>query len=52
MLRLRPVSYRQLARLFEKEGWQYDEVPVFVVKNLLRTAGMSQERYFELLREV
>ncbi len=27
----------------------YDEVPVFIIKNLLRTAGMSRERYFELL---
>jgi predicted RNA binding protein YcfA (HicA-like mRNA interferase family) len=28
----------------------YREVPVFIVKNLLRTSGMSRERYFELLR--
>ena len=27
----------------------YDEVPVFIIKNLLRSAGMSRERYFELL---
>ncbi len=27
----------------------YHEVPVFVIKNLLRTAGMSRERYFELI---
>lgn len=25
------------------------DVPVFVIKNLLRTSGMSRERYFELL---
>ncbi len=29
----------------------YDEVPVFIIKNLLRTAGMSRERYFELFEE-
>lgn len=29
----------------------YKAVPVFIVKNLLRTSGMSRERYFELLRE-
>ena len=29
----------------------YQEVPVFIIKNLLRTAGMSRERYFELLQE-
>lgn len=76
MPRLTPVSAHQLARLFEKDGWQYsrtkgdhliytkpgairplvipkyDEVPVFIIKNLLRTAGMSRERYFELLRTV
>lgn len=28
----------------------YRAVPVFIVKNLLRTAGMSRERYFELLK--
>jgi predicted RNA binding protein YcfA (HicA-like mRNA interferase family) len=28
----------------------YREVPVFIIKNLLRTAGMSRERYFELLQ--
>jgi predicted RNA binding protein YcfA (HicA-like mRNA interferase family) len=27
----------------------YSEVPVFIVKNLLRTAGMSREQYFQLL---
>lgn len=26
----------------------YHEVPVFIIKNLLRTAGMSRDRYFEL----
>jgi predicted RNA binding protein YcfA (HicA-like mRNA interferase family) len=30
----------------------YDEVPVFIIKNLLRTAGIPRDRYFELLREV
>ncbi len=29
----------------------YRSVPVFVIKNLLRTAGMTRERYFELLQE-
>jgi predicted RNA binding protein YcfA (HicA-like mRNA interferase family) len=27
----------------------YHEVPVFIIKNPLRTAAMSRERYFELL---
>jgi predicted RNA binding protein YcfA (HicA-like mRNA interferase family) len=29
----------------------YRSVPVFIIKNLLRTSGMSRERYFELLKE-
>jgi len=29
----------------------YPSVPVFIIKNLLRTSGMSRERYFELLNE-
>ncbi len=29
----------------------YKAVPVFIIKNLLRTAGISRERYFELLKE-
>lgn len=27
----------------------YKEVPVFIIKNLLRTAKIDRERYFELL---
>jgi len=27
----------------------YRSVPVFIIKNLLRTACMSRERYFQLL---
>jgi len=30
----------------------YDAVPVFVIRNNLRTAGMSREEYFSLLEEV
>jgi hypothetical protein len=29
----------------------YRPVPVFIVKNLLRTSGMRRERYFEFLSE-
>ena len=28
---------------------RYAAVPVFIIRNNLRTAGMSRERYFELL---
>jgi predicted RNA binding protein YcfA (HicA-like mRNA interferase family) len=28
---------------------KYSSVPVFIIKNNLRTAGISRERYFELL---
>lgn len=28
----------------------YREVPTFIIKNLFRTAGISRERYFELLK--
>lgn len=30
---------------------KYASVPVFIVKNNLRTSGMSRERYFELLSD-
>jgi predicted RNA binding protein YcfA (HicA-like mRNA interferase family) len=29
----------------------YSDVPVFIIKNLLRTAEMSRERYFDLLEK-
>lgn len=29
----------------------YKEVPVFIIKNLLRTAGMSREQFFALLQD-
>jgi len=28
---------------------RYDPLPVFIIKNILRTAGISRERYFDLL---
>jgi predicted RNA binding protein YcfA (HicA-like mRNA interferase family) len=76
MPRLRPVSYKRLAKVFEAEGFRcvrtagdhmvftkpgvvrpvvmpkYAAVPVFVIKNNLRTAGLCRERYFELLGRV
>ncbi|MFP5235730.1 MAG: type II toxin-antitoxin system HicA family toxin [Acidobacteriota bacterium] len=30
----------------------YRAVPVFIIKNLLRTAGMTRDRYFELLQDL
>ena len=72
---LRPVSYKWLIKVFEREGFTFtrqrgdhliytkvgikrplvipawDEVPVFIIKNLLRAAEMSRDRYFELLQQ-
>jgi len=31
---------------------RYDPLPVFIIKNVLRTARISRERYFELLKRV
>ena len=31
---------------------QWREVPVFIIRNNMRSAGMSRERYFELLAQV
>ncbi|HEX3355950.1 MAG TPA: type II toxin-antitoxin system HicA family toxin [Tepidisphaeraceae bacterium] len=30
----------------------YDEVPVFIIRNNLRTAGISRDEYFRLLANV
>jgi predicted RNA binding protein YcfA (HicA-like mRNA interferase family) len=45
-------------RIYVKAGMRrplviplYRAVPVFIIKNLLRTSGMSRDRYFELLRD-
>jgi predicted RNA binding protein YcfA (HicA-like mRNA interferase family) len=45
-------------RIYVKEGVKrplvipaYHAVPIFIIKNLLRTSGMSRDRYFELLKE-
>jgi hypothetical protein len=42
--------------MFKKHGTirpvvipKYSAVPVFIIKNNLRTAGISRDRYFELL---
>jgi len=31
---------------------RYDQLPVFIIKNILRTARISRERYLELLDQV
>jgi len=31
---------------------KWDAIPVFIIQNNMRTAGMSRERYFELLAQV
>lgn len=31
---------------------RYDPLPVFIIKNVLRTARISRERYFELLERI
>jgi predicted RNA binding protein YcfA (HicA-like mRNA interferase family) len=73
MPKLNPVSYKQLVKVFEAEGFRcvrvegdhmvftkpgvigpvvipkYANVPVFIIKNNLRTGGISRNRYFELL---
>lgn len=30
---------------------EYSSVPVFIIKNNLRTSGMTRDRYFELLNQ-
>ena len=63
MSKLSPVSYEQLVSVFEgdhmvftKPGLirpvvipKYAAVPVFIIKNNLRTVGISRERYLKLL---
>lgn len=39
-----------IARPVVIPGW--DEVPVFIIKNNLRTAGISRDEYFDLLGQV
>lgn len=31
---------------------KYKNIPIFIIKNNLETAGISRERYFELLEKV
>jgi predicted RNA binding protein YcfA (HicA-like mRNA interferase family) len=73
---IRPVHYKSLIAVFERDGFvfdrqrgdhliyikegmrqplaipAYDDVPVFIIKNLLRTAEMSRDRYFELFESI
>jgi hypothetical protein len=44
MPKLSPVSYKQLVRVFEADGFG-----CVVIKNNPRTANMSRDSYFELL---
>ena len=54
--RLQLCSHRGDHVVFTKDGVlrpvvipKYASIPVFIIKNNLRTAGMTRERYFELL---
>ena len=73
MPKLKPVSYKTRAKVFDAEGFRcvrvegdhmvftkpgvmrpvvipkYASVPVFIIKNNIRTARMSRERYLQLL---
>ena len=31
---------------------KYKNIPIFIIKNNLKTAGISRKRYFELLKKV
>lgn len=31
---------------------KYKDIPVFIIENNLKTAGISRQRYFELLKKV
>lgn len=72
---IRPIHYRKLVKVFEKEGWKYQRtrgdhmiftkrgfikaivipkyktIPVFVIKNNLRTAKIEKEKYLGLLKK-
>lgn len=73
---IKPVHYKDLIKVFEKDGWSYQRtkgdhmvftkeaflrpvvipkyktIPVFIIKNNLRTAKISNEQYFKILKNV
>lgn len=75
MPRIIPIHYRELVKVFEKDGWKfhnqagshihlvrpgferpvtiptYKLVPIFIIKNNMKTAKMSRQKYFELLKK-
>ncbi len=67
MPKIVPIPASRLRKVFEKAGFKcvriegitrpvvipdWKEVPVFIIKNNLRTAGITREEYFLLLKEV
>jgi predicted RNA binding protein YcfA (HicA-like mRNA interferase family) len=75
MTKIRPISWRKLAKVFELNGWKLSRikgdhlvyskdgfvrpvvipkdpvVEVFIIKNNLKTAMISREKYLELLKK-
>lgn len=73
---IRPISFKDLVKVFEKAGWEYQRtkgdhmiftrqgfsrpvvipkyksIPVFIIKNNIRTAKISNDEYFELLEKL
>jgi hypothetical protein len=67
MSKITPISPDRLKRVFEKAGFRcvriegvprpvvipdWKEIPVFIIKNNLRTAGLNRDEYFRLLAEL
>jgi len=61
MPRIVSIPASKLRKIFEKDGFgvmrpivipDWPAVPVFIIRNNIRTAGISRERYFQLLEEI
>ena len=75
-MKVKPIHWRKLAKVFELDGWRLSrikgdhliytkegfirpvviprdkEVQVFIILNNLKTAKISKEKYFELLKKI
>lgn len=45
------VIYTKIGNLRPLVIPKYKQIPVFIIRNLLRTANISRDKYFKLLKE-
>jgi hypothetical protein len=58
-MKIKPTNWQTQVKIFDHENAKravvipkYDEIPVTVIRNNMKTVGMAREEYFSILRSI